>query len=158
MCLRERDDVLSNSITSEGRWRECEALPELWRRDLRGPSNQSDAVFVDIGANLGACTLQVLLTTNARAIVFEPNPASLFFLTETLHRAAREYERRRVAEGIWSSPSLPFRERVVVLPFAVGEEVSHSSATLYVARGNAGNSVVGKPTADHEGQDIVLSD
>eukprot|EP00966_Prymnesium_polylepis_P181525 4204620-Prymnesium_polylepis.1 len=45
-------------------------------------------VVVEVGANIGACTLQLLLHTNATVLAFEPSPLNLFHLTESLHRTA----------------------------------------------------------------------
>ena len=151
MCLRGRHDRLSLAIASQGTWAECDGLAELWnRRSTGGPANASD-VFIDVGANLGACTLHLLMKSSARAIVFEPSPANLFHLTESLHRAARDERAQR--NRIKRSERLPLSERIVVLPFAAGD--AFASLTLFAAQGNAGNSVLGVPIADHDGQDMT---
>ena len=137
VCLRGHGDRVSAAIRAAGRWEDCGPLSDLWQRRVSGPANESD-LFVDVGANIGACTIEMLLTTGARAIVFEPSPSNLFYLTQSLHRMAQR------------QPAI--RRRVVVLPFAAAE--SAHRATLYVARGNPGNSVVGARIADHRGQDF----
>lgn len=71
------------------------------------------------------------MRTDASLVIFEPHPLNLFRLTSTLHRLAN------------SQPQLNLAERVVVFPLAVGN-VS-MSAPLYVAKGNLGDSVIGRP-------------
>ena len=41
-------------------------------------------VYLDIGANIGACIMTMLLASDAFIVAFEPNPANLFRLTSTL--------------------------------------------------------------------------
>ena len=60
ICLRPEDDLLSAAILKDGHWFECADLPSL----LGG-----GGLFVDVGANLGACTLHMLVATGARVSV-----------------------------------------------------------------------------------------
>lgn len=79
ICLHPdgQDQFVSEEISKLGHWKNCDDLTELLHDNPR-------AVYVDLGANIGACVMQVLFTTQASIIAFEPNPANLFRLTSTL--------------------------------------------------------------------------
>ena len=84
--------------------------------------------MLEIGANIGACTIELLVRTSARVIAFEPNPIALFHLTRNLQRAARQ----------WSHVA----SRVVVYPIAAGDRSLQSS--IFTQEGNLGNAVIGE--------------
>ena len=86
-------------------------------------------VVLELGGNLGACSVELLVRTRASLVIFEPHPLNLFRLTSTLKRLSLE------------APELLIAERVVVFPIAVGNE--STSAPLFVTKGNLGDSVVG---------------
>lgn len=136
LCLRDRDRV-SHVVRERGEWGECSKLV----RHLQSlpAARRKGAVFLELGANIGVCTLEVLMQTEATVIAFEPSPANLFYLTSSLSEAAKE--RADVAS------------RVVVYPLAADEH-DDTSSTLYAARGNAGNSVVGMAIKDTPDQDM----
>lgn len=73
--------------------------------------------------------MQMLLSTNATIIAFEPNPRNYFCLTSTLVKMDKHY-----------------RDRVFLFPIALGKEASAS--TINGAKNNQGNSVVGKVIKD----------
>ena len=89
----------------------------------------SKKIFVDIGANIGSCTLELLLTTDAHIVAFEPSATNLHYLTHTLTRAAQ------------ADPSIA--GRVVVLP--VGAAAKASEERIYLQQGNLGASSIGIP-------------
>lgn len=124
MCLGLDADPVSESIRTHGRWNDCAAHVDAWQAEKRG-----DAIFLEFGGNIGSCTLEMLLRTNASVVVFEPNPRNLFLLTSTLYNASRML------------PDLCLAQRVRVFPYAVGNESSTSS--IYQVRGNPGDSIVG---------------
>lgn len=79
MCLVANDWV-SNSIKRHGSWRDCNMLLVEWEQAGRNPQNAARKlpdIFLDAGANIGACTLEMLLRTDARIVAFEPNPNNL---------------------------------------------------------------------------------
>ena len=120
MCLSASDHV-SKQITLSGRWRDCKALVQEWHK---GGSDDRDNVAVELGANIGACTLELLLLTNASIAAFEPSPVNLFYLTRTLSKLAARW------------PSIT--RRVAVFPIGAGDaagrlQMSHED-------GNLGNS------------------
>ena len=131
MCL-SRGDGISQTVKRDGGLVDCGTLVALWRRISRQRRDTTRGVFLEFGANIGVCTLTMLLQTNAIAAIFEPSPLNLFYLTSTLRNATREF------------PSL--RDRVVVFPFAVGN--ASSTAEIFSADENHGNSVVGHAVTD----------
>ena len=136
LCLRDRDRV-SHVVRERGEWGECSKL--VWHLQSLPAARRKGAVFLELGANIGVCTLEVLMQTEATVIAFEPSPANLFYPTSSLSEAAKE------RPGVAS--------RVVVYPLAADEH-NDTSSTLYTARGNAGNSVVGMAIKDTPDQDM----
>ena len=87
MCIRPQPDVMSNSIRNDGRWRDCDALLGLWN---------ASGLFLDIGANIGTCTL-LMLAAGARVAAFEPLPANLHYLTRSLFLQPASFWRGRLS-------------------------------------------------------------
>lgn len=79
-----------------------------------------------VGGNIGACSVELLLRTDASLAVFEPNPSNLFYLTSSVKAAAR------------AQPSIA--HRVAVFPLALGN--SSRTSQVFEAKGNAGESSV----------------
>jgi FkbM family methyltransferase len=147
MCLMD-DDRISRHVRNKGYWIGCDHYVEMWHNQRTREDNSKGRlggdkldVVVEVGANIGACTLQLLLHTNATVLAFEPSPLNLFHLTESLHRTAL------------GNPSIA--SRVTVFPIAVGD--FNGSDRIFVAKGNAGNSVVHETVRDHSRQDMSLS-
>jgi FkbM family methyltransferase len=120
MCLSAHDHV-SKQLALHGRWRDCKALVREWHKS---GSDYRDNVAVELGANIGACTLELLLLTNASVAAFEPSPVNLFYLTRTLSKLAARW------------PSIA--RRVAIFPIGAGDatgrlQMSHED-------GNLGNS------------------
>ena len=120
MCLSESDHV-SKQLALNGRWRDCKALVQEWHQ---GGSDDHDNVAVELGANIGACTLELLLLTNASVAAFEPSPINLFYLTRTLSRLAARW------------PSIT--RRVAVFPIGAGDTAGRLQMSY--EEGNLGNS------------------
>ena len=70
LCLRP-DEEIDSAIRATGRWPDCKNLPELIRQPgASGVSNES-SLFVDVGANIGACSM--LMAAHGYAVIsFEP--------------------------------------------------------------------------------------
>ena len=147
LCLAPGEHV-SAQIQRYGRWSDCDRLVWLWRAmspgadDFlpRGPGNSSNpgpGLFLDVGANIGACTIEMLLRTSARVIAFEPSQANLFHLTRSLRLLAAR------------NPSIA--DRVVVVPVGLGErrEMVH----VHAERSNLGNTVLGHAMAQEGSQE-----
>ena len=85
-------------------------------------------------ANIGACTVELLLRTRASIVAVEPSPQAAFHLTRSLRLAAQLH------------PDI--LSRVIVLPIGAGD-VPNTSVPLFVQTNNTGNSVLGRAfTAD----------
>ena len=80
MCLA-RMDYVSKYVIRNGRWRDCDSYVQMWRgleRDARrvGGMGAGEArlsapgVMLEVGANVGACTVELLLRTRVRIIAF----------------------------------------------------------------------------------------
>jgi len=68
-----------------GKWRDCDILPTQWHR-----LGNETGEYIEIGANIGACMMEMLTKTNAKITVFEPNPVNLFCLTSTKERLPKK--------------------------------------------------------------------
>ena len=133
MCLPANDRI-SSAIIKRGNWYDCHQFVRLWNSAEREPSCRgSEGVLIEVGANIGACTVELLLRTRARIIAFEPSPTNLFYLTRSIRLAAQLH------------PEIS--TRVVVFPIGAGN-VPLEHAQLYTERGNLGNTVVGVRHAD----------
>ena len=133
MCLPANDRI-SSAIIKHGNWYDCHQFVRLWNSAEREPSCRgSEGVLIEVGANIGACTVELLLRTRARIVAFEPSPTNLFFLTRSIRLAAQLH------------PEIA--KRVVVFTIGAGS-VPLEHAQLYAERGNLGNTVVGMRHAD----------
>jgi FkbM family methyltransferase len=128
MCVHPFNDIVSNSVRHSHRWGDCNILPNHWRRNAGDKS-----IYVEIGANIGTCVLEMLLSTDAPIIAFEPNPRNFFALSNTIQRLDESY-----------------KKRVVLIPVALGDK--RGTNKIYAASDNMGNSVVGKVIKDFNNQ------
>jgi FkbM family methyltransferase len=125
ICVMEREQLISRFLRTRGHWFECDALVSMWQASAAAQSN-GHGIFLEIGGNIGACTIQMLLSTNATIIVFEPNPVNLFYLTSSLSWLH--------ADGRQGSGA-------VVFPLGLGNE--SLSTQIFEQDRNSGNSVIG---------------
>eukprot|EP00581_Thalassiosira_minuscula_P002454 CAMPEP_0183739286 /NCGR_PEP_ID=MMETSP0737-20130205/56665_1 /TAXON_ID=385413 /ORGANISM="Thalassiosira miniscula, Strain CCMP1093" /LENGTH=241 /DNA_ID=CAMNT_0025974043 /DNA_START=340 /DNA_END=1065 /DNA_ORIENTATION=+ len=132
MCVHMIQDLISNKIREQKRWSDCDTLPERWNAAKTGAENE---VYVEIGANIGSCVMEMLMSTDANIVAFEPTPRNYELLSRTIYLLGPEYQRR-----------------VALFPIALGSESVKSQ--VYSSEGNMGNSVVGKPIKDFESQQI----
>jgi len=121
MCVHPGNETVSRSINDIGFWNECREVSQLWL-DASNYIND-ESVFLDIGANIGSCTMHLLLNTNAKIIAFEPDPRNLFCLTSTLAGLDKEYQ-----------------DRVTLFPIGLGSDASHSF--ILGTKHNLGHSVI----------------
>ena len=164
MCLAKHD-IVSDGIRRFSRWRDCSRLLRLWQAAARDANGVRGGVAFDLGANIGACTVELLMRTHAHVVAFEPSPINLFYMTRSLKMLPKELAQRvvvypialgdggppapansgpdaaaRVAEGV---PAFPNKEAGHTDPLAF------PLVALFVERGNQGNTVVGAAaTAD----------
>ncbi|KAL3759052.1 hypothetical protein ACHAWU_008661 [Discostella pseudostelligera] len=125
MCVHD-DDAVSNSIKGNKRWSDCDILPVLWNN-----GSAESYVYVEIGANIGSCLMEMLLSTNASIIAFEPHPMNLYNIKKTVSLLGESYQ-----------------DRLTLFPLGLGN--ASATSTIYSATGNMGNS--GKVISDHPGQ------
>ena len=121
MCVHENDWV-SHNIKSNGNWADCNLLPVLWNYVSKEESDAYKLLFyVEIGANIGSCVMEMLLSTNANIIAFEPHPMNVFNIKKTVSLLDRSYQ-----------------DRLLLFPIGLGSE--SAASTIYSASGNLGNS------------------
>lgn len=75
-----RNDIISNAISSIGTWYDCIALMRSWDSL---PGKQSNDYFLDIGANIGICSMN-LIDKGVKTISIEPLPGNLNLYTKSL--------------------------------------------------------------------------
>lgn len=134
VCLMQ-EDFVSRRVRKFGRWEDCRMLIELWKSSKSSPGD----VLLEIGANIGMCTMEFLHLTDALVVAFEPNPTSLYYLTRTIQHAATR------------DPAIA--DRVVVYPIASGSTSSHNK--IFAVSGNRGNAVIGQPVRDRPRKDLL---
>ena len=83
ICLRQAWDLLCNDIIRDKYWRECADLPALYVRGSSGVA-VSGGLFLDVGANIGACSMHMLLASDAPIMAFEPGVDNLFYASSSL--------------------------------------------------------------------------
>lgn len=129
MCVHKGDDIVSNAIRSGKRWGDCDLLPSMWKASM--PNENS--IYLEIGANIGSCVMEMLLETKASIIAFEPNPINVFNIKKTIANLDPSYH-----------------GRLKLFPIGLGDE--HSISTVYTAHNNKGNSVIGTIIKDFDSQ------
>ena len=127
-CVRPYSDVISNSIKSRGRWRDCDLLVSLWRqRSRQHPEAGRRELYVDAGANIGSCAL-LMMSLGVVTHAFEPLPANLFYLRSSMDR----------------NPS--FHSLLHLHEEGLGARAG--TLKMYTQIGNAGNTVLGAAVSD----------
>lgn len=124
-CVRRRPDVVSNEIRSLKRWRGCDNPINLLMEYIEPGKNEAFR-FIDIGANIGSCSL-LALSAGATVIAFEPLPANLYYFHESI-----------------ASLNPQWKSKLTLWPVALGAQ--NKTETIYTEPGNAGNSALEFPT------------
>jgi len=146
MCLRSYPDAVSEHVKVHGNWHSCLDVASSWDTlpDASNSGHFTDrlscgsqctaehgtkkGIYVDVGANIGACVMQMLSRLDvAQVVAFEPSPANLFYMTSSIMKRVQEGDQRVL-------PNL------VLYPKALGSE--RSMHDLYEQPGNAGNTGV----------------
>ena len=130
MCMRTNADLLADEIRNKGYWPECVDLPTMLRSTSSTTTSGRRPLFVDVGANVGACSLHMLLATDADVISFEPGGDNLFYASSTLLRL--------VQSGIVPDAA----RRLLLVRAGLGAQ-ENQEEFLHQAIGNAGHAVVG---------------
>ena len=141
MCTypKEQDRFVSSEIQRLGKWHECGKLVEMWK--MNKPvgvenDNEEDEFFVEIGVNIGACLMEMLLSTKAKIIGFEANPRNAAQVATTLMAQPKD-----------------MRDRVAFFPIGLGNKVT--TGVIHRAADNQGNSVVNSIVQDFKSQKML---
>jgi len=110
----------------------------MWK-DLQSVRTERSRIYVEIGANIGSCVMEMLLSTDANIVAFEPHPRNVFNLRSSIAALGKSYQ-----------------DRVVIAPVGLGAE--SASNTIFAASGNMGNSVIGKVIKDNRKQEFKVED
>lgn len=111
-----RNDIISNAISSIGTWYDCIALMRSWDSL---PGKQSNDYFLDIGANIGICSMN-FIDKGVKTISIEPLPGNLNLYTKSL----------------LLNPQM--LDKVTLFPVGVGEK--ETTSVMKVLPGNWGGA------------------
>lgn len=113
-----QNDLISINIKHSGNWGDCKELIRLW---YALPGRGEDDYFLDIGANIGICSMN-FLDRGIKTISIEPIPGNLNLYTKSL----------------LLNPQM--LKRVTLFPYGVGENVATSE--IRIRKGNWGGSSI----------------
>jgi FkbM family methyltransferase len=91
--------------------------------------------IIDIGANIGTCLMEMLLSTKANIVAFEPHPMNVYNIKKTVSNLGKEYQ-----------------DRIMLFPVGLGS--TQSSSTIYSGHDNMGNSQLGTSIQDWDSQEF----
>ena len=135
LCGHRDPDGVTDTIEKDGNFRHCDILPKLWDKAKK----DENSIYLEIGANIGSCVMEMLLSTEAKIILFEPHPKNLFCIKNTVSVLDSKYQ-----------------DRVVIVPVALG--ATSETNTIFAAKGNMGNSIVGKSIKDMDRDEFPKED
>ena len=91
--------------------------------------DSDQSLFVDVGANIGACTMQVLMAfPKVKVVAFEPQHENLIRLTSTLSKLPPQH-----------------RKRIVVYPIGLSDMTSTVGNVGHLILGDAKKIAVVEP-------------
>ncbi|KAL7516097.1 hypothetical protein ACHAWX_003949 [Stephanocyclus meneghinianus] len=93
----------------------------------------NDSWYIDIGANIGTCLMEMLLSTKANIVAFEPHPMNVYNIKSTVSNLGKEYQ-----------------DHIMLFPVGLGSIQSNS--TIFSGHDNMGNSQLGKTIKDWRSQ------
>mmetsp|Transcript_10739 Transcript_10739/g.16192 ORF Transcript_10739/g.16192 Transcript_10739/m.16192 type:complete len:502 (-) Transcript_10739:407-1912(-) len=167
MCVHTFPDTVSNHIRKYEKWDDCFNLPHLWngrrRTTTSTNSNTGKEFYIEVGANIGSCVLEMLLATDALIIAFEPHPMNLYNLKKTILNLDKYFEidhennknsnnkknHRKNEKG--KQMKYQYRDRIALFPIGLGN-TNGASSTIYSASDNMGNSVLDTIVKDFQKQ------
>ena len=69
ICVHDFAESISTHIKRDKKWMNCNILPKLWNDGVHNNTGESQvSCYVKIGANIGACIIEMLLGTDASII------------------------------------------------------------------------------------------
>ena len=89
-------------------------------------------IYLEAGANIGSCVMEMLHSTKAKMIVIEPHPFNLAQLSTTLLAQPKE-----------------LRDRAALFPIAVGNMTAQSQ--IFMDKINRGHSTIGVKGESRQG-------
>lgn len=125
-CLHPTADLISDTILIRGFWEDCHAVSRQWyaaadedNATTTSTNNNHHHIHIEIGANIGSCIFELLLSApDAYIVAFEPQSRNLFRLTSTLKAAPAHLS-----------------NRVVIMPIALGAPTG-GEQTVQLAAGD----------------------
>ena len=108
MCLTGARGPVAATLRRFNRLDDCSSI--VPKDDV-----ENIALLLDIGANVGACTVEFLLKSRMTVFSFEPNPLNLFYLTRTLHAGQVKLQKCQGNRAVVAREGC-----VTVFPIAVG--------------------------------------
>jgi FkbM family methyltransferase len=134
-CAHPFSDGVSRTIETKKRFHHCNILPKMWN----ALDKTDRSIYLEIGANIGSCVMEMLLSTDAMIVAFEPHPRNQFAMRSTISKLDKVLQ-----------------DRVTLVPIGLGME--SATDTIYAAKGNFGNSVIGKIIKDDGRQKFAKED
>mmetsp|Transcript_47895 Transcript_47895/g.113823 ORF Transcript_47895/g.113823 Transcript_47895/m.113823 type:complete len:466 (-) Transcript_47895:161-1558(-) len=135
-CIRTYPELVSDAIQKHGLWGECKVMARILEAeyvnsmyskvDRKEFDSTDGGLFVDIGANVGACSAYMAAKLKNKVVAFEPLPANLYYLTNTFLKN----------KGI--------KDMLRLYPVGLGAQ--ESTQDIFVDPQNAGHAVVGVPS------------
>merc|ERR1719375_2510131 len=145
LCVRDYPDFVSDYFKTKGYFHSCLDLAQQWpilpdgskageftqrlstcNGQCESKKSAKPGIYVDVGANIGACVMQMLARPDVDQVVaFEPSPANLYYMTNSLVKQIQ-------------SGDASVMKNLVLYPRPLG--ASRSTHTLSEQPGNAGNT------------------
>ena len=125
MCLVDHD-LISDRVRQRGCWTDCGRFVRLWQtldggnfsgQAARPVAGDPEGVLLEVGANIGACTVELLMRTRARVVAFEPSAKNLFYLTRSISLLAQRDPSVAVRAG--DAPKRPTADRHRAVAFCL---------------------------------------
>ncbi|KAL7516765.1 hypothetical protein ACHAWX_001745 [Stephanocyclus meneghinianus] len=130
ICVHSFKDIVSDHIKRNRHWPDCLILPRLW---VKNGEPDDKSLYIEIGANIGSCIMEMLLSTNASVVAFEPHPMNVYNIKKTISKLGKSYQ-----------------DRLLLFPIGLGK--SQSISTIYSGSENMGNSQIGQTVKDWDSQ------
>ena len=127
LCLR-KGEIMDEWTSYYGRWPDCDPLPGLMSEALSTQPYGTRGTFVDVGANIGACSL-LMAALGHQVISIEPLRRNTMALEAALAAT------NAMSTGTFAQP------RVDIVHAAASDATG--TDVLFVRQGNTGDSIAG---------------
>ena len=126
LALRTYRDKLSQHIRHRGFLEECRDLMDIWQQSA---ADTSTGTFVDVGANIGACSIY-FAAKGINTLAFEPLPSNLYYFTKAV-----------ILNRVRGKQAL---KNLRLFKVALDSNEVPKMIQMNVQRDNAGNAMVGR--------------